>query len=354
MAVKVLIVDDSPLARQILNAIFSQDKRIIVVGHAVDPYMARDAIKQYEPDVLTLDVEMPRMSGLTFLKNLMRLRPMPVVMVSSLTQQGADVTLDALEIGAVDFIAKPQAETPEAFGALAQQICDKVVAAAAVAPRAFQPERFTQRSQLTTGATSARSSNLIAIGASTGGVEALRDVLTVLPKALPPIVISQHIPEAFSRSFANRLDKLCQLKVVEAESGMRLRPGWAYIAPGSHHLKVLRQGNDYVVALNDGPLVNRHRPSVDVMFESVCHSYRQGVLGILLTGMGKDGAQGLLTMRNAGFQTLCQDQASSVVWGMPGEAVALGAAEKVLPLSKIPLEIVAWAEQNARINQLSG
>lgn len=354
MAITVVIVDDSPLARQILSTILSQDKRIVVVGQAADPYMARDEIKQLNPDVVTLDVEMPKMSGLTFLKNIMRLRPMPVVMVSSLTQAGADVTLDALEIGAVDVIAKPKAENPEAFAQIAQEICEKVVQAAGATVHQFSEDRFKQRSQLSIAATSARSSNLIAIGASTGGVEAIRDVLTVLPENLPPIVITQHMPEAFSRSFANRLDKMCRLKVVEAESGMRLRPGWVYIAPGSHHMLIHRQGNDYVVSLSDGELVNRHRPAVDVMYDSVLQTYRQGVLAVLLTGMGKDGAQGLLRMKEAGFDTVCQDQQSSVVWGMPGEAVALGAAQKVLPLGKISQEIVDWSAQNARINQLSG
>ncbi|WP_119394992.1 protein-glutamate methylesterase/protein-glutamine glutaminase [Salinibius halmophilus] len=353
MAVKVVIVDDSPLARQILQAVLSADKRIVVVGQAVDPYMAREVIKKTEPDVITLDVEMPKMSGLTFLKNLMRLRPMPVVMVSSLTHAGADVTLDALEIGAVDFIAKPAGEDPESFNQIAQEICDKVVSAAQAKVKAFSPELFAQRSQLTIAATSARSSSLVAVGASTGGVEALRDLLSVLPANLPPMVVTQHIPEAFSRSFANRLNKICQLTIVEAEAGMRLRPGWVYIAPGSHHLTVHRQGNDYVLALNDGELVNRHRPSVDVMYESISNTYRNSVLAILLTGMGKDGAQGLLNLRRSGFNTVCQDQQSSVVWGMPGAAVALDAAEKVLSLNEISKEIVDWASKNARISQLS-
>ncbi len=335
--IRVLIVDDSALVRKLLTEILESDPGIEVVGTAQDPFMARDKIKQLKPDVLTLDVEMPRMDGVTFLRNLMKLRPMPVVMVSTLTQKGSDITLDALELGAVDFVSKPTVDIAHSLGDYAEEIIAKVKTAAIARVRELKPvaERNTADAVLPAGLGKhfKTTEKLIALGASTGGTEAIREVLEVMPADSPAMVISQHIPEAFSKPFSERMDRCSPMTVSQAEDGEQILPGHVYIAPGNSHLLVVRDGARFRCKLSDGPPVNRHRPSVDVMFRSVAQNVGPNAVSVLLTGMGNDGAQGMLEMREAGARTLAQDEASCVVWGMPGEAVALGAAEEQVALS---------------------
>ncbi len=351
---RVLIVDDSALMRRLLTEILGAAPDLEVVGTAPDPFVARDKIKALEPDVLTLDVEMPRMDGLKFLANLMRLHPMPVVMVSSLTEKGADVTLEALALGAVDFVSKPKIDQARGLEACAEEVVAKVRAAAGARvhsrDRAVTASTLQVETKLSADAVLGRSvvrghfrttDRIIAIGASTGGTEAIREVLDRMPADAPGILISQHIPEAFSGPFARRLDTTSPMSVREAEHGQQVLPGHVYLAPGHSHLLLRRNGAQYVCELSDGPPVNRHRPSVDVMFRSVAQSAGSNAVGVILTGMGADGAQGLLEMREHGARTLAQDQASSVVWGMPGEAVKRGAAEAVLPLSQMAQSVLA-------------
>ena len=357
--VKVLIVDDSALIRKMLTEILAGDPMIEVVGTAQDPYVARDRIKALTPDVLTLDVEMPRMDGITFLGNLMRLRPMPVVMISTLTERGAEITLQALELGAVDFVSKPRLDVQAGMEAYAEEIRAKVKMAAGV-PTARLARRASAHARpevipkfnadaVLGSSTSSRplktTETIVAIGASTGGTEAIKEVLTRLPANAPGIVITQHIPAEFSGPFARRMDSLCALSVCEAIDGQQVLPGHAYIAPGGRHLLVRRSGARYLCSLSDGPPVNRHRPSVDVLFRSVAQSAGLNAIGILLTGMGDDGAQGLKEMREAGASTLAQDEASSVVWGMPGRAWAIGAAQALLPLGAVAAGILERASQ---------
>lgn len=362
---RVLIVDDSALVRRMLTEIFATDPDIEVVGAANDPFAAREKIKALNPDVITLDVEMPRMDGITFLENLMRLRPLPVVMVSSLTESGAEVTLRALELGAVDFVTKPKVDLSGSLGRYAEEITSKVRAAAGARPRprgvpassapaprlsadAILPDTVRKTPLLRT------TERIVAIGASTGGTEALREVFGALPPDAPAIVVSQHIPAAFSGPFAQRLDRISAMSVAEAQDGQYLLPGHAYIAPGDRHLIVERDGARYRCRLNDGPPVNRHRPSVDVMFRSVAQNVGPNAVGILLTGMGDDGARGLKEMLEAGARTIAQDEQSSVVWGMPGSAVRFGAAEHVSPLQRIPAQLLDLASQNARSAAAAG
>lgn len=330
--IRVLVVDDSALIRQLLTRMLNEAHDIEVIGSAADPYAAREKIKALNPDVITLDVEMPRMDGLTFLENLMRLRPMPVVMVSSLTQRGAEVTLQALELGAVDFVPKPQTDLAATFETYAAEIRDKVRAAAR--SRVHARVRVINTAPLVVRGFKG-SRRLIAIGASTGGTEALRQLLTQLPPDTPPVVVAQHIPAAFSGPFAERVDRLAAITVREASDRTPLLDGHAYIAPGGRHLRVRRDGAHWVCRVGDDEPVNRHRPSVDVLFQSVAEAAGGSALAALLTGMGDDGARGLLAMRAAGAYTIAQDEASSVVWGMPGAAVKLGAADDVLPLERI-------------------
>ena len=352
--IRVLIVDDSALVRQMLSDMLRRDPSIEVVGSAGDAHIAREKIKQLNPDVLTLDVEMPKMDGITFLRNLMRLRPMPVVMVSSLTERGADVTLDALAIGAVDYLSKPKIDIAATLGEYADELIEKVKTAAGVSVRALDARRTASAApppRLTADAVIARqpgktlrtTDRIIAIGASTGGTEAIKQVLMGLPPDAPGVVIAQHIPKAFSTPFAKRMNDCCQMTVYEAQDGQQILAGHVYIAPGDRHLLVARDGARYVCRLDDGPPVNRHKPSVDVLFRSVAQSAGRNALGVLLTGMGKDGARGLLEMLETGSPTVAQDEATSVVWGMPGEAVAMDAAQHILPLPEIAAALSALA-----------
>ena len=338
---KVLVVDDSAVVRQLLSELLASDPDIEVVGTAADPLLAREKIKRLNPDVLTLDVEMPRMDGLAFLENLMRLRPMPVVMVSSLTERGADITLQALALGAVDFVTKPKAGLAQALGEYAEEITGKVKAAARARVRplatAAQPlVRLEAAPASGPVATRFRTTDrLIAIGASAGGTEALRVVLSQMPPDAPAIVLTQHIPASFSRPFAERLDRHSAMLVREAGDGELILPGHVYLPPGDHHLRVVRDGARWRCRLDPGPPVNRHRPAVDVLFQSVAQSAGANAVGAILTGMGDDGARGLLELRQTGAPTLVQDEATSVVWGMPGAAMKLGAADEILPLDAI-------------------
>ncbi|MES2490227.1 MAG: chemotaxis response regulator protein-glutamate methylesterase [Pseudomonadota bacterium] len=340
MTIRVLIVDDSALVRQLLTELLSADPQIQVVGTAQDPLVAREKIKELNPDVLTLDVEMPRMDGLTFLENLMRLRPMPVIMVSSLTERGAEVTLQALELGAVDFVTKPKLDVANGLQMYADDLREKIKAAATVKPRGPALLRsggpVPEAPKKKAGPRMFRTTDkLIAIGASTGGTEAIKVVLEGMPPDAPAIVITQHIPAAFSRPFAERMNRSCAMSVCEASDGQLILPGHAYIAPGGFHLLVRRDGAKYVCQITDTDPVNRHKPSVDVLFKSVSETAGPNAVGLILTGMGDDGARGLKLMRDAGAHTLCQDEASSVVWGMPGSAHRIGAVEQVLPLSEM-------------------
>ena len=342
--VRVLVVDDSALIRKLLGELLSQDPGIVVVGTASDPFIAREKIKQLNPDVLTLDVEMPRMDGLTFLQNLMRLRPMPVVMLSSLTERGAQVTLDALALGAVDFVAKPKLDIARGLRDYAQLLAEKVKLAAQARVTAMSPVPQDLRDASAPRAIGYRTTDrLLAIGASAGGTEAIRHVLASMPADAPATVISQHIPAAFSTAFAERLDRHSRMTVIEATCDQPLLPGHAYVAPGGRHLRVFRSGARWHCRLGDDDPVRGHRPSVDVMFDSLARCAGANVSAALLTGMGDDGARGLLALRQAGALTLAQDQETSVIWGMPGAAVAMGAAQSVVPLSDVAERLLAEA-----------
>lgn len=343
--IKVLVVDDSELIRQVLTEILSATPDLEVVGAAEHPYEAREMIKQLNPDVLTLDIEMPKMDGISFLRNLMRLRPMPVVMISTLTEAGAPATLDALELGAVDFVAKPQGASWHDLQGYAQIIQDKVRNAASANVSAHEsrpaPEAAVPKSA---GGGKYKSNKLICLGSSTGGTEALKEVLQGMPANCPPIVMAQHIPPAFSITFAQRLNSICDIEVCEAKAGMPLKSGHAYLAPGDRHLKVMRKPSGLVTALFDGDKVNGHIPSVDVLFDSVVQDVGKHAVGAVLTGMGVDGAQGLKRLSDVGATTMVQDESTSVVWGMPGAAAKLGAAQQILPIKKIRAALLAACE----------
>lgn len=343
---RVLIVDDSAVVRSVISEMLSADPDIDVVGEAVDPYDAREKIKQLRPDVLTLDVEMPKMDGITFLRNLMKLNPMPVVMLSTLTQEGAEVTLQALELGAVDFIGKPLANSPaDQLEHFQSDLTEKVKAAAG----AMQKLRFRRtrsepaapvEANIRVASTAKDQLRVIAIGSSTGGTEALRDILTLLPKNLPPVVITQHIPASFSERFAKRLNTVCELEVKEAKDGDVLETGHVYIAPGSQHLNIKKHGLKMICQLEDSEPVNRHKPSVEVMFNSLLQLEPSSVTALMLTGMGEDGAKAMKSLADAGAHTIAQDEASSLVWGMPGAAVKYGAAKDIVALPNIASKLL--------------
>lgn len=346
----MLIVDDSALMRKLLSEVLESDRSITVLGTAVDAYSAREKIKKLEPDVLTLDVAMPRMNGVDFLKKLMRLRPMPVIMVSSMTESNAEITIEALEVGAVDFVRKPDVDRDHSFADFSSELISKVKMARGARVRSV-PGR------LLTGATTAAESekppfkrriqtnlNLVAIGASTGGTEAIREILEQLPADSPPIMIVQHIPREFSLTFTRRMDDLSAMTVVEAQPGMTVSSGLVYVAPGDRHLTVERHDRQLRCKLSGHDPVNYHRPSVDVLFRSLARNVGADAVGVLLTGMGADGARGLRELRDAGAKTIAQDEETSVIWGMPGEAVKLGAAELVLPLPRITAQIAFLAK----------
>ncbi len=338
--VRVIIVDDSAFIRVLLTEILQSDEGIEVVATAEDPIEARKKIKKYSPDVITLDVEMPKMDGITFLKNIMRLRPMPVIMVSTLTQAGAEITINALEAGAFDFIGKPSTDVKNRLTELAGELIDKIKAAANCNIVALENKPIPEQGVIELSKNSSRF-DLITIGASTGGTEAIKEVISRLPLGLPPIVMAQHIPETFSTSYAKRLNKDSEIQVREVRAATKLSYGFAYLAPGNQHLKVEKKGKDYWAVLDDGQRVNRHKPAVDVLFNSIVKVKAKKCLAIILTGMGKDGSIGLKNLKDMGATTIAQDEATSVVWGMPGSAVSLGAAEHILPIGSIASYIVS-------------
>jgi two-component system, chemotaxis family, protein-glutamate methylesterase/glutaminase len=347
--VRVLIVDDSALMRQLLSTLLAADPEIEVVGTAPDPHVARERIKALNPDVVTLDVEMPHMDGVTFLRKIMTLRPMPVVMISTLTQSGAEVTLEALEVGAVDFVAKPSHDIANGMAALAGELQEKVKAAART--------RLRTRHQATPAAAPARrprigraTGKVVLIGASTGGVEALKTLLTGLPADCPPILITQHMPARFTTAFANRLNKECEMTVSEARHSDEVQAGHVYIAPGSHHLELARMGNHFICSLSDAPPVSGHRPSVDVLFRSAARTVGAAGIGVILTGMGKDGAEGMLELRSAGAMTLGQDEESSLIYGMPRAAFERGAVVRQHPLSHMADAILQACEATTGVS----
>ena len=350
MAIKVLVVDDSALIRSLMTEIINSQPDMEVVGVAPDPLVAREKIKELNPDVLTLDVEMPRMDGLVFLEKLMRLRPMPVLMVSSLTEKSSYITLHALELGAVDFVTKPKIDINNGMHEYAREITNKIRVASRA--RVRQPPPLVRHSierKNTADAvlpvehrTFSSTEKVIVIGASTGGTEALKSLLMNLPPDSPGILITQHMPETFTRTFAQRLNSLCRITVKEADHGERILPGHAYIAPGNRHLLLARSGANYMAELSDGPPVSRHRPSVDVLFRSAANRAGKNAVGIIMTGMGDDGAAGMLEMHEAGAYTFGQDEKSCVVFGMPKEAIARGGVDEVVPLGEMPRRLLGW------------
>jgi len=336
--VRVLVVDDSALMRQLISDMLSEDPEIEVVGTAPDPYVARDRIKALNPDVLTLDIEMPHMDGVTFLRKIMALRPMPVVMISTLTQVGAETTLEALEIGAVDFIAKPVNDASPALGEMAAELQAKVKAAARTRVRAHRADPPRRRPPLPP--LNRSTGKVVLIGASTGGVEALKELLLRLPVDCPPVLVTQHMPARFTPAFAQRLDNECPMMVSEATHNQRIEAGHVYIAPGAFHLELARVGSHFECSLNDGPTVSGHRPSADVLFRSAARVAGSMAIGVILTGMGKDGAEGLLELRQIGAMTLGQDEASSLIYGMPRVAFERGAVIRQRPLSEMADAII--------------
>ena len=348
--IRVIVVDDSALVRSLLAEIINRQHDMECIGTANDPLIAREMIRELNPDVITLDIEMPRMDGIDFLGRLMRLRPMPVVMISTLTERGAEVTMKALELGAVDFVSKPRVGLANGLNELSTQIVDKIRVASVAQVRRAAPRAAHALSG--TGAASAAvpislgllgrlsTEKMIFIGASTGGTEAIKEILVHMPADTPAIVITQHMPPGFTTSFAARLNSLCQITVKEAVNGERILPGHAYIAPGGTQFSVGRSGANYVAVVDDGPPVNRHKPSVEVLFKSAAAVAGRNAFGIMLTGMGNDGAAAMRSMKDAGSYNYVQDEASCIVFGMPREAIAHGAADEVLPLTQIAPALV--------------
>jgi two-component system chemotaxis response regulator CheB len=343
---RVVVVDDSALVRTLLSEIVNRQPDMECVGTAADPYQARETIRNLSPDVITLDVEMPRMDGIDFLGKLMRLRPMPVVMVSTLTERGAEVTLRALELGAIDFVAKPKIGVADGLARLAEEITDKIRIAARARIRRAEPAPVGAAPTAAPAALGRLSTEkIVFIGASTGGTEATREVLEHLPADFPAVMITQHMPAGFTQSYAARLDGLCRIRVAEARDGERVLPGHAYLAPGGTQMSVGKSGANYVVRVTDAEPVNRHKPSVEVLFKSAAQVVGRNALGVMLTGMGADGAKAMKEMRDAGSWNVAQDEASCVVFGMPREAIAAGAAHEVLPLTRIAPALIERLRQ---------
>jgi two-component system chemotaxis response regulator CheB len=353
LPIRVLIVDDSASVRQMLTSILNEDPDIEVMGAASDPFVAARRLQEEVPDVIILDIEMPRMDGITFLRKIMAQRPIPVIICSTLTEEGSDIMFEAFEAGAVDILPKPRVDTRQALQESSMRLRDAVKTAARARVRVGRAHRMIIEEKLTAdaimpapivGRASPVTDRIVCIGVSTGGTEALRDVLEVLPRRTPGILIVQHMPGGFTAAFAKRLNGLCQIDVKEAEDGDVVAPGSAYIAPGGRHMLLQRTGKRYHIAIKDGPPVSRHRPSADVLFRSAAQYAGSNALGIIMTGMGDDGAKGLLEMRKLGAATRAQDEESCVVFGMPKEAIACGAVEKVVSLTQIPREILAWQD----------
>ncbi|MCB0261924.1 MAG: chemotaxis response regulator protein-glutamate methylesterase [Calditrichaeota bacterium] len=343
--VKVLVVDDSALVREVISTGLAQDPDIEVVGRASDPYIARDKIVQLKPDVLTLDIEMPRMDGVEFLRKLMPQFPLPVIVVSALSRKGSQITLDALAAGAVDFVTKPSIDVANGLQEMMSDLRFKVKMASRVNVNHWKGRTRHSRNtaqRATVQSLSESTDKVIAIGASTGGTEAIKDVLSMLPPNTPGIVIVQHMPPVFTQKFAERLNSLCAIDVKEAEDGDRVLTGTALIAPGGKHMELKRSGGVYRVSIKDGDLVCGHKPSVEVLFRSVAKTVGTNAVGVMLTGMGADGADGMVEMRKAGARTVAQDEATSVVFGMPKEAYQRGGAEKLAALDKIPYIITEY------------
>lgn len=352
MSIKVLVIDDSALIRSLLSEIINKQPDMEVVGTASDPLAAREKIKALNPDVLTLDVEMPKMDGLVFLEKLMRLRPMPVVMVSSLTEKSSAITLHALELGAIDFVTKPKIDIRNGLQEYAEELTGKIRCAAKArlhgtttlrhTPNAVERKNTADAVLPSRACAYATTEKIILLGASTGGTEALKELLKDMPPDCPGILITQHMPEAFTKTFAKRLDSLCRIAVKEAEHGERVLPGHAYLAPGNRHLLLNRSGANYITELSDGPPVSRHRPSVDVLFRSAANCAGKNAIGVIMTGMGDDGAAGMLEMHQSGAHTLAQDEQSCVVFGMPKEAIARGGVDEVAPLHELSGRLFTW------------
>jgi two-component system chemotaxis response regulator CheB len=355
---RVVVVDDSALVRSLLTEIINRQADMQCVGAAADPLVAREMIRELNPDVITLDIEMPRMDGLDFLAKLMRLRPMPVVMVSTLTERGAEATLRALELGAIDFVAKPRIGVADGLKMLAADITAKIRVAATAKVHKSHEAVGRHASAATSAITAApvramgrlSTEKIIFIGASTGGTEATKELLMGLPADAPAVMITQHMPAGFTRNYATRLDGLCRISVKEASDGERVLPGHAYIAPGGLHLSVERSGANYVARVADGDPVNRHKPSVEVLFLSAARVVGPNALGVMLTGMGADGARAMKVLRDAGSYNLVQDEATCVVFGMPKEAIAAGAAHEVLPLHAIAPRLIERLLSSAGIS----
>ncbi|AYA65642.1 protein-glutamate methylesterase/protein-glutamine glutaminase [Alteromonas sp. RKMC-009] len=341
MTIKVLVVDDSALIRNLLGEIVKSESDMQLVGAAPDAYVAKKMVQEHNPDVITLDIEMPKVDGLRFLDVLMKARPTPVVMISTLTEAGADATIRSLELGAVDFIPKPKLGVVQGIEEYRELILSKIRMAARSRVRQQKPATV----KTTTALTYSSTEKIIAIGASTGGTEAIKTIVSALPANAPATVITQHMPPGYTSTFAKRLDACSQLKIVEARGDERLLPGHGYLAPGDKHMEIIRSGADYRIRLNDGPRVSGHKPSVDMMFTSLVESAGSNVVASLLTGMGKDGADGLLALKEKGAFTICQNEDTCVVYGMPKVAVSLGAAEKILPLENIAQAMVSQLEK---------
>lgn len=351
MKTKVLVIDDSALIRSLLTEIINEQPDLQVVGAAPDPLIAREMIKQLNPDVLTLDVEMPKMDGLDFLEKLMRLRPMPVLMVSTLTERGSEITMRALELGATDFVTKPKTAITEGMLEYSDLIAEKIRIAAKARisslQRSAKPATNSEVAPSLLKNPLISSEKLLIIGASTGGTEAIKSFLLQMPSDCPGILITQHMPAGFTKSFANRLDSLCKISVKEAVDGERVLPGHAYIAPGDKHLLLARSGANYVTKLSDADPVNRHKPSVDVLFDSAAANAGKNAIGVILTGMGKDGAAGMARMKEAGAYNYAQNEESCVVYGMPREAVAHGGVDEVAHLNELPKMVLKYLTENS-------